>query len=128
MQTSILDRLSGSLCDAVCFSSAEIDTGQNDGDAVLADLQRRNLFIVPLDAEHHWYRYHHLFADLLGNLLRKELPPERIRDLHLRASEWYEQNGDLDDAIQHALQAQDYRTGGGPDRAGGANVTSPRAS
>ena len=100
IQTAILDRLCGSLCDAL--------TGECDGDAVLADLQRRNLFIVPLDAEHRWYRYHHLFADLLGNLLRKERSPERIRELHLRASEWHEQSGNLDDAIRHALQALDF--------------------
>jgi LuxR family maltose regulon positive regulatory protein len=97
IQTSVLDRLCGSLCDAL--------TGERDGDAVLADLQHRNLFIVPLDDEHRWYRYHHLFADLLGNSLRKEVPPERIRELHRRASEWHQQNGDPDDAIKHALQA-----------------------
>ena len=88
------------MCDAL--------TGESDGDALLADLRRRNLFIVSLDDEHRWYRYHHLFADLLGNLLRKEGPPERIRGLHLLASEWYERNGDLDNAIKHALQAQEF--------------------
>jgi len=98
--TSILDRLCGPLCDAL--------TGERDGAAVLADLHRRNLFIVPLDDERRWYRYHHLFADLLGNLLRKERPPERIRELHRRASEWHERNGDVDDAIKHALQAGDF--------------------
>jgi LuxR family maltose regulon positive regulatory protein len=100
MQTSVLDRLCGSLCNAL--------TGGDDGDAVLVDLQRCNLFIVPLDAEQSWYRYHHLFADLLDNLLRKELSSERIRDLHLRASRWHERNGSLDDAIQHALQGQGF--------------------
>jgi LuxR family maltose regulon positive regulatory protein len=98
--TSILDRLCGSLCDAL--------TGEHNGDARLADLQARNLFIVPLDAEHRWVRYHHLFADLLGNLLRKERSPERIRELNLRASEWHEQDGNLDDAIKYALRAQDF--------------------
>jgi LuxR family maltose regulon positive regulatory protein len=100
IQTAILDSLCGSLCDAL--------TGDNDGGAMLADLHRRNLFIVPLDDERRWYRYHHLFADLLGNLLRKELPPERIRELHRRASEWHARNGDLDETIVHALQAQDF--------------------
>jgi LuxR family maltose regulon positive regulatory protein len=75
---------------------------------MLADLQRRNLFIVPLDEQHRWYRYHQLFADLLVNLLRSELPPERIRELYLRASEWYEQNGNLDDAIKLSFQAQEF--------------------
>jgi LuxR family maltose regulon positive regulatory protein len=88
------------LCDALI--------GETNSDTVLSDLQRRNLFIVPLDEEHRWYRYHHLFADLLGNLLRKELPAERIRELHLRACEWCEQNGLTAEAVSHALAAQDY--------------------
>jgi LuxR family maltose regulon positive regulatory protein len=100
IQTAMLDRLRGSLCDAV--------TGDGDGDAMLADLHRRNLFTVPLDDEHGWYRYHRLFADLLGNLQRKELPQARVRELHQRASEWHARNGDRDNAIQHALQAQDF--------------------
>jgi LuxR family maltose regulon positive regulatory protein len=100
LETSILDRLSGSLCNAVTY--------RDDGDATLERLQRNNLFVVPLDDEYHWYRYHHLFADLLGNLLRKELSLERVRELHQRASEWYEQNGDPDNAIKHALQAQNF--------------------
>jgi LuxR family maltose regulon positive regulatory protein len=100
IQTSILDRLCGPLCDAL--------TGETDGDAVLADLQQRNLFITSLDDERRWYRYHHLFADLLGNLLRREQPPEQVAGLHLRASEWYEESGDLEAAIGHALQASDF--------------------
>jgi LuxR family maltose regulon positive regulatory protein len=99
MLTSVLDRLCGPLCDAL--------TGQNNGEAMLADLKRRNLFVVPLDDQHRWYRYHQLFADLLGNLLRNELPQERIRELYLRGSEWYEHNGDPDEAIRLSLQAPD---------------------
>jgi LuxR family maltose regulon positive regulatory protein len=99
METSILDHLCGPLCDAL--------TGDSDGQVTLADLQRRNLFIVPLDDEHRWYRYHHLFADLLGNLLSEDLPPERIRELHRRASDWHERSGDVDHAIKHALQARE---------------------
>jgi LuxR family maltose regulon positive regulatory protein len=99
VQTSILDRLCGPLCDAL--------TGERNGDAALAKLFSRNLFVVPLDVEHKWYRYHHLFADLLANRLRRELPQERIEELHRRASEWYEQSGSLEDAIDHALNARD---------------------
>jgi LuxR family maltose regulon positive regulatory protein len=99
VQTSILDRLCGSLCNAL--------TGESDGEAMLAHLRRRNLFIVPLDDEHHWYRYHHLFADLLNNLLRKEGPPEHIRELHLRACEWHAENGLAAEAVSHALAAPD---------------------
>jgi LuxR family maltose regulon positive regulatory protein len=105
VQTSILDRLRGPLCDAV--------TGGDESHAMLADLHRRNLFLVPLDDEHRWYRYHHLFADLLRNLLRSELPPEQIRALHLRASVWFEQRGDPTDAIGHALRADDFKRAAG---------------
>jgi LuxR family maltose regulon positive regulatory protein len=99
LRTSILDRLCGALCDAV--------TGQEGSGAVLAALQRDNLFVVPLDDAHRWYRYHHLFADLLGNLLRQALPTERIRELHRRASLWYEGESEADAAIRHALGAED---------------------
>jgi LuxR family maltose regulon positive regulatory protein len=114
--TSVLDRLCGSLCDAL--------TGERDGVTTLADLQRRNLFVVPLDDEHRWYRYHHLFADLLGNLLRQERLPERIRELHLRASEWHERSGNLDDPARAASRR--FRAGGILDRAGSANHYRPR--
>ncbi|MFN2168528.1 MAG: AAA family ATPase, partial [Anaerolineae bacterium] len=100
MQTSILDSLCGPLCNAL--------TGQSDGEAMLAHLRQRNLFILPLDDEHRWFRYHHLFADLLGNLLRKEWPPELIRAIHLRACEWYAQNGLAAEAVSHALAARDF--------------------
>jgi LuxR family transcriptional regulator, maltose regulon positive regulatory protein len=101
MQTSILDRLYGPLCDAV--------TGGDEGEAMLAHLRQSNLFILPLDDEHRWHRYHHLFADLLGNLLRKAWPPESIRELHLRACDWYERNGRTAEAVNHALVAADFQ-------------------
>jgi LuxR family maltose regulon positive regulatory protein len=101
MQTSILDRLCGPLCNAL--------TDESDGEAMLAHLRQRNLFILPLDDEHHWYRYHHLFTDLLGNLLRKKRSPEYIQGLHLRACEWYEENGLIPEAVNHALAAADFQ-------------------
>ena len=70
-------------------------------------LERANLFIVPLDEERRWYRYHHLFADLLRQRLR-QTQPEQVPTLHHRASEWYEQNGFADEAIEHALRAEDF--------------------
>ncbi len=100
LQTSILERLSGPLCDRV--------SGRDDSATMLERLRRDNLFVVPLDDEHHWYRYHHLFADLLNNLQRKKSSPEHIAELHRRASKWYEQNGTPRDAIKHSLQAQDF--------------------
>ena len=84
LQTSILDRLNGSLCDAV--------TGQTGGKARLETLQRGNFFLIPLDDKRHWYRYHHLFADVLQMHLLTE-QPDQVPVLHRRASEWYEQNG-----------------------------------
>ncbi|MGD8819093.1 MAG: LuxR C-terminal-related transcriptional regulator [Anaerolineae bacterium] len=101
LQTSILGRLCGPLCDTL--------TDGSDGTAMLAHLRQRNLFILPLDDEHRWYRYHHLFADLLGNLRRQEWPPERIQALHRRATDWYERNGWTTEAINHALAAQDFQ-------------------
>jgi LuxR family maltose regulon positive regulatory protein len=99
LQTAILDRLTGPLCDAL--------TGQGTGQVTLEMLERANLFLVPLDAEWRWYRYHHLFANLLRQRLRRT-QPERIGALHHRASEWYEDNALVDDAVKHALAAQDF--------------------
>ncbi|MEM7031815.1 MAG: LuxR C-terminal-related transcriptional regulator [Chloroflexota bacterium] len=113
LQTSILNRLHGSLCTAVCFeetTSRPSKPGvisQVDGKALIATLARSNLFVVPLDDEHQWYRYHHLFADMLQARL-KEDEPERVPVLHQRASEWYEQHGFRTEAIHHALAANDF--------------------
>ena len=99
LYTSILDRLSGLLCDAV--------TGQDGGKAKLAALERGNLFLVPLDDRRQWYRYHQLFADVLQARLLDEQPGD-LPGLHRRASEWYEQNGEPPEAIRHALAARDF--------------------
>jgi LuxR family maltose regulon positive regulatory protein len=104
LQTSILDRLSGPLCDAV--------TGEEDGRGMLEALERGNLFVVPLDDERQWYRYHHLFADVLQ---ARSIEEQSNQDppLHRRASEWYEQNGLRADAIRHALAAEDFERAAG---------------
>jgi LuxR family maltose regulon positive regulatory protein len=99
LQTSILDRLSGPLCDAV--------TGQDGGKAKLTALERGNLFLVPLDDRRRWYRYHQLFADVLHARLLDEQPDE-VPELHRRASRWLEQNGEPSEAIRHALAAADF--------------------
>jgi LuxR family maltose regulon positive regulatory protein len=98
LQTAILDRLTGRLCDAL--------TGQDDGQATLDRMERSNLFIVPLGEERRWYRYHHLFAELLRQRLH-EAYLDQVPILHRRASEWYEQNGLAAPAIDHALSAGD---------------------
>jgi LuxR family maltose regulon positive regulatory protein len=98
LETSVLENLSGALCDAV--------TGRGDGQAILEAIERANLFLVPLDEVRGWWRYHHLFADLLGARLQQE-QPDRLPELHRRASGWYEDQRLPDDAVRHALAAGD---------------------
>src|ERR671910_88561 len=99
LKTSVLERMSAPLCDTL--------TGRNDGQQMLERLEHENLFVIALDYERRWYRYHHLFADFLRSRLQRE-QPERIRELHRRAAEWYEQNGWTFEAVRHALAAQEY--------------------
>lgn len=99
LQTAILGRLSGPLCSAV--------TGQNDSKMLLGALERGNFFVVPLDDKRQWYRYHHLFADVLHAYLIAE-QPDQVAMLHRRASQWYAENGLFADAIRHALAAADF--------------------
>ena len=99
LQTSILDRMTGPLCDAV--------TGRSDGRATLERLDRGNLFLVALDDQRRWYRYHHLFADVLHTRLLDEAA-ESVPDLHRRASDWFERNGERTEAILHALAGDDH--------------------
>ncbi|MCP5094946.1 MAG: hypothetical protein GY943_05275, partial [Chloroflexi bacterium] len=98
LQTSILDRLSGPLCNAV--------TGMNKSQSLLEELDEANLFIVPLDNNRHWYRYHHLFADLLRHRLR-QTSPDLEKTLYHRASKWYEAQENIEIAIQYALAGGD---------------------
>ncbi|MCK6626844.1 MAG: LuxR C-terminal-related transcriptional regulator [Anaerolineae bacterium] len=112
LETSILDRLSGPLCDAVVgdlrleiYSQSPISNLKSQ--AMLEQLERANLFVIPLDDRRQWYRYHHLFADVLRAHLREE-QPDQVSLLHRRASEWYEQNGLAAEAIRHALAAEDF--------------------
>ena len=99
LRTSILDRMCGPLCDAILLNPSA------SGQETLEHLEHANLFIVPLDSERRWYRYHHLFGDLLRR--RLGTPPE-LPNHHLRASEWYEANNDLAGAFNHALAAGDF--------------------
>lgn len=99
--TSILERMCGPLCDAVLPGSS--DTGEE----TLVYLDRANLFIIPLDNERRWYRYHHLFAELLRTRLARAYP-DQITELHRRASDWHAHNGFPYEAITHALTVQDW--------------------
>jgi LuxR family maltose regulon positive regulatory protein len=98
LQTSMLSRLSGSLCEAV--------TGLEESQAMLEALERANLFVAALDDERQWYRYHHLFADLLRSRLRQTMPA-LLPELHRRASTWYERHDLIGDALHHARLAPD---------------------
>ncbi|RPJ25029.1 MAG: hypothetical protein EHM33_15880, partial [Chloroflexi bacterium] len=100
MQTSILERLNASLCEAV--------TGHAESQVLLRDLYQANLFVIPLDDAGQWYRYHQLFADLLKARLQQTLSADAIRTLHQRAATWYEQAEMLPEAIEHALTASNY--------------------
>jgi LuxR family maltose regulon positive regulatory protein len=99
LHSAVLDRLTGPLCDAV--------TGRSDGSQVLLTLDRANLFLVALDDRRQWYRYHHLFADVLRARLLAEQPDLVVR-LHQRASQWYEGNDLVEDAVRHALAGRDF--------------------
>lgn len=99
LQTAILDRLCGPLCDQV--------TRQPGSQILLEKIERSNLFLIPLDEERRWYRFHHLFADVLRNRLQHSRP-DSIGELHRRASAWYEQNGLPTEAVSHALSAQEF--------------------
>ncbi len=99
LQTSILDRLSTSLCNAV--------RGQHDSQALLDFLEQANLFLIPLDDERHWYRYNRLFAQVLRQRLQ-QTAPMLVSDLHRRASHWYEQHRFFAEAVSHALAASAF--------------------
>jgi LuxR family maltose regulon positive regulatory protein len=102
LQTSILDRLNAPLCDAI--------TGRRDSRAMLNTLERANLFILPLDNRREWFRYHHLFAELLRQRLRETDTSDAIANLHRAAAEWHEAQGDIAAAIHHARALSDERT------------------
>jgi LuxR family maltose regulon positive regulatory protein len=95
-QTAVLQQFDAALCDAL--------TGRDDSAALLGQLEALNLFLVPLDRQRTWYRYHHLFAEVLRSRLRRE----ELTELHGRASRWYAAHGLADRAVEHALAAGDY--------------------
>ena len=100
LQTSILNRLNGSLCEAL--------TEKPHGEATLEYLEKANLFVTSLGGEHRWYRFHHLFADVMLNRMQR-LYPEQIPKLHLQAAKWFELNNFITEAIEHALSAGEFQ-------------------
>lgn len=103
LHTSILERFCAELCDHVVFDHDEADSSQ----AILDTLERGNMFLVSLDNQRQWYRYHHLFSEMLFHSLRRS-SPEGIPSLHIKASEWFEAKGFIPEAIKQALASRDW--------------------
>lgn len=106
LRTSVLDQLTPSLCEAICGTSASDECGLT-GTEFIRWLDENNLFLIALDEEGRWYRLHHVFQNLLRDLLQQQMRPEEIARLHLRASAWYAAHGLPDEAIQYALAGGD---------------------
>ena len=100
LSSSILDRLSADLITEVCFP--DNNKLENRGEEFINWLINSNLFLIPLDLQNHWFRYHHLFQDILLEQFKNTTNPEKIKTIHARASNWFEQNGFMDQAIHHA--------------------------
>jgi LuxR family transcriptional regulator, maltose regulon positive regulatory protein len=103
LRTSILERFCAELCDHVVFG----DNGEGSSQSVLDILEQGNMFLVPLDSQRQWYRYHHLFSEMLFHSLRRS-SPEQIPALHRKASEWFESKGFIPEAMKHALASRDW--------------------
>ena len=114
LQTSILERMCAPLCETILARGAREPGSSGEGDVasgprgILDYLQRSNLFLVPLDDERYWYRYHHLFIDVLRGMLHAASQPDQIAALHGRASDWYRQNGFVADAVHYALMGRHH--------------------
>jgi LuxR family transcriptional regulator, maltose regulon positive regulatory protein len=107
LTTSILDRFCAPLCESVLGSAAGRDDSVCDIPACIQWLERNNLFVIPLDDHRQWYRYHHLFQELLQRRLLSEAGPAQVTELHRRAAAWFEGQGLIDEAIRHALAIND---------------------
>ncbi|MDX2501536.1 MAG: LuxR C-terminal-related transcriptional regulator [Deltaproteobacteria bacterium] len=105
--TAILDRFCGPLCEAVCVPGAEPFTCETGGWEFIVWLKKENMFLISLDTENRWFRFHHLFQKLLVNQLKRHFSSEDINALHAQASAWFAENGLIEEAIRHALAADD---------------------
>ena len=107
LATSILDRFCAALCECVLGSGAGSDDPPCDAQACIRWLESNNLFVIPLDNERQWYRYHHLFQELLQRRLLAEVGPAQVTELHRRAAAWFAGQGLIDEALRHALAIND---------------------
>ena len=124
LQTAVLERLCAPLCDYLRLTNDHLRLDDSsivnqkskvenqNSQSILENLETTNLFLVPLDNQRHWYRYHHLFAQLLRQRLRREKGETAVRHLHQQASRWYETNHLHEEAVFHALQAEDFENAG----------------
>ena len=108
-ETSILDRFCAPLGDALHSLHRAQSESENEysGQSFIDWLEQTHLFVIPLDEQHHWFRYHHLFQEVLQNQLKRHSSPDKVLELHFRASEWFGENGFIEEAIRHALAADD---------------------
>lgn len=107
VKISILERFNVDLCQVVCFGEPETrELAQIDGNKFLNWLEASSLFLIPLDEQNHWFRFHHLFREFLQDELKRRVPVEGVAELHIRASSWFERHDLFDEALQHALEAQ----------------------
>ena len=107
LKTSILNRFCAPLCDTVCISNSVSSACEIRGQEFLQLLEKANLFIIPLDDEHQWFRYHHLFQNLLKRRLKQRFKPDEIDELHKLAGDWFAENGWIEEALAHALEGGD---------------------
>ncbi|MDH3556733.1 MAG: LuxR C-terminal-related transcriptional regulator [Deltaproteobacteria bacterium] len=110
MGTAILDRFCGPLCEAVCAPGVDSSRRELGGRDFIAWLKKEHVFLIPLDTQSRWFRYHHLFQRLLGNQLKRHCSTEEINVLHSRASGWFAEEGLIEEALEHALAAGDIPT------------------
>ena len=110
LKTSVLSRFCAPLCDAVCGSGTDLVESGLNGSGFVKLLENANLFIIPLDEERKWFRYHHLFQALLKRQLEQRLNAEKIVKLHQRASAWFAENGYIEEAMSHAHEIGDKET------------------
>jgi len=107
LKTSILNRFCAPLCNAVCASDGDSGDCEKSDHEFLQQVEQANLFVIPLDNERKWFRYHHLFQSLLKRSLEKRLEPKRVKQLHTVASRWLSENGFTEEALQHAIESGD---------------------
>lgn len=109
VKLAFLDRFCGPLCEAVCQTSETPEAQRLTGAAIIAWLESENLFLIPLDDQHRWFRFHHLFQELLWEMLQKQASADELAALQRRASQWFTENRLLDEALHYALAAGDTR-------------------